>query len=51
MRYRNGCYEMNSDDDDDDFDVTEEKTCPECGADAYWTGSNYECDECGWCGH
>lgn len=35
------------DNDDDDDDCIE---CPNCGDDAYWNGSEYECDNCGWCG-
>lgn len=38
------------DDDDDDFDPNEPVECPCCGSDAYRGGSNYECDDCGWCG-
>ena len=37
-------------DDDDDFDPNEPIECPVCGSDAYWEGSCYECDQCGWCG-
>ena len=36
--------------DDDDFDPTEPISCEKCGADAFWNGSCYQCDECGWCG-
>lgn len=32
------------------FDPTKSVECPYCGSDAYWGGSNYECDQCGWCG-
>lgn len=38
------------DDDDDDDDVADEIECPRCGDDAHWNGSEYECDNCGWCG-
>lgn len=38
------------DDDDDDTDDTDEIECPRCGDDAQWNGSEYECDNCGWCG-
>jgi hypothetical protein len=37
-------------DDDDDFDPNESIECPVWGSDAYWEGSCYECDQCGWCG-
>lgn len=36
--------------DDDDFDPNEPVECPVCGNDAFWEGSNYECEQCGWCG-
>lgn len=36
--------------DDDDFNPNEPIECPVCGNDAYWEGSNYECEQCGWCG-
>lgn len=38
------------DDDNDDFDPTEPIECPRCGNDAYWEGSCYKCEQCGWCG-
>ena len=39
------------DDDDDDYDDDDDMKaeCPECGADAYWNGDCYECDDCGCC--
>lgn len=37
-------------DDDDDFDPNEPVECHECGNDAFWGGSIYECEQCGWCG-
>lgn len=54
--YPNECddFEHLDDDEDedeyDDFDPNEPIECPRCGDDAYWNGSNYECDNCGWCG-
>lgn len=39
------------DDDDDDTDYTDPIECPNCHGDAYWNGSEYECDDCGWCGN
>ena len=36
--------------DNDDFDPNEPVECPVCGNDAFWEGSNYECEQCGWCG-
>ena len=40
------------DDSDDDYVLNPNETieCPRCGNDAYWEGSCYECDNCGWCG-
>ena len=35
---------------DDVFDATKPKECPNCGSDAYWNGSEYECENCDWCG-
>lgn len=47
-------YEFLDDDGEDDngdnTDYTEPIDCPGCGGDAYWNGSEYECDECGWTG-
>lgn len=40
----------NSDDDEYDFNPNETIECRRCGSDAYWEGSCYECDNCGWCG-
>lgn len=54
--YPNQCEdyeEVNDADDDeemDDFNPNEPVECPECGSDAYWNGTNHECDSCGWCG-
>ena len=31
--------------DDDDFDPNEPVECPVCGNDAFWEGSNYECEQ------
>lgn len=42
--------EDDDDDDDDDDGDDESIECPQCGSDAYWNGSNYECEDCGWCG-
>ena len=40
----------NSDDDEYDFNPNETVECRRCGSDAYWEGSCYECDNCGWSG-
>ncbi|MBW4727051.1 hypothetical protein [Prevotella nigrescens] len=39
-----------NDDDEEVPDRNEPIECPRCGNDAYWGGSNYECEQCGWCG-
>lgn len=38
------------DDNEDDFNPNDPIECRECGEDAYWEGTNYVCDNCGWCG-
>lgn len=47
-------YEASDDDEDeDDWDDNENDDvidCPNCGDNAYWNGSEYVCDDCGWCG-
>ena len=37
------------DEDDDDEEIEGVIDCPRCGGNAYWVGSGYECDDCGWC--
>lgn len=44
-------FDPGDDDDDDDDDNGDDVIeCPNCRGDAYWNGSEYECDDCGWCG-
>ncbi len=47
-------YNYTSDDFDDEVEFDEDFDsvidCPQCGGDAYWNGSEYECDDCGWAG-
>ena len=43
------CDDDDDDDDDDDEDDDDVIECEQCGGDAYWNGSCYECEECGWC--
>ena len=48
--FRHLDLEDNSDDDEYDFNPNETVECPRCGNYAYWEGSCYECDNCGWSG-
>ncbi|WP_368336406.1 hypothetical protein [Parabacteroides merdae] len=56
VNFPNQCEDyadVNDEDNDeemDDFNPNKSVECPECGSDAYWNGTNYECDNCGWCG-
>ncbi|UKI46610.1 MAG: hypothetical protein L6V92_03085 [Phocaeicola vulgatus] len=43
--------EEEDDDDGGEFDPNETVECPICYGDAYWEGTCYECDNCGWCGN
>ena len=57
IQYPEDCDDyVDLDDDEDgchdaeDFDPNEPVECPECDNDAFWEGSKYECEQCGWCG-
>ncbi len=41
--------DYDDDDEDDEEDFPEVVDCPNCDSDAYWNGSEYECENCGYC--
>lgn len=57
IRYPKYCDDFvekkDEDEDDvcDDFNPKVPIDCPNCGNNAYWDGSCYVCNDCGWCGN
>lgn len=43
-------YKPNPDCFDNEVDDDDTIECPVCGSDAEWDGSEYVCEDCGWCG-